>query len=320
MEIQYPVGNDTWTEEVKQEVSPEITWTEYILKFDFYGSSMTLGNKLDMNFFVYQSDIKNADNYAVITKHYADGRADAVVSVAQKDWMSLGGFYYFTFSGVKAKEMADDIEVVIYNADGEAISEVFTDSVQGYARRMLDNPETIATHRTLYIEMLNYGAAAQVEFKYDAGNLANSVITAEEQAAYGMKDRVYENHRQNDAAYYGTTLTLENQIVFNIFFNGSYVPEGAYAVATFTNHKGQKMEEKVTSFATVAGWKYASFKSLVVADCSELITVKLYDADGNLISTVVDSIEGYAARMTEVGPLYDAIMKFADAAYQYFHN
>jgi len=289
--------------------------------FDLYGSSMTLGNALDMNFFVYQSDIKDTGNYAVITKHYADGRPDAVVTVAQKNWAKLGSvYYYFTFSGVKAKEMADKVEVVIYNAKGEAISEVFTDSVQGYARRMLDNPGTIATHRTLYIEMLNYGAAAQVEFKYDVNNLANSVITAAEQQAYGMKDRTYANQRKSDAAYFGTTLTLENQIVFNIFYNGSYVPEGAYAVATFTNHKGQKMEETVTGFATVASYKYASFKSLVVADCSELITVKLYDTNGKLISTVVDSIEGYAARMTEVGPLYDAIMKFADAAYQYFHS
>jgi len=285
----------------------------------FYGSSMTLGNKLDMSFFVYKEGIEGADNYAVITKHYADGRADAVVTVAQKDWVSYSNMYFFTFSGLRAKEMADEFDVIIYNADGEAISDVFTDSVQGYVRRKLNDSATPAEHKTLYIEMLNYGAAAQVEFKYDAGNLANSVITAEEQAAYGMKDRVYENHRQSDAAYVGTTLTLENQIVFNIFFKSSYVPEGAYAVATFTNHKGQKMEETVTSFATALGHKYASFKSLVVADCSELITVKLYDANGKLISTVVDSIEGYAARMTEVGPLYEAIMKFADAAYAYFH-
>ena len=294
----------------------------YSEKFALYGSSMTLGNALDMNFFVYQSDIgESTGNYAVITKHYADGRADAVADVPQENWKSLGSsLYYFTFSGVRAKEMADKIDVVIYNAEGEAISEVFTDSVQGYARRMLDNPETIATHRTLYIEMLNYGAAAQAEFGYDTGNLANSVITEEEQAAYGIQDRTYVNQQQKDDAYYGTTLTLENQIVFNIFYHGSYVPEGAYAVAGFTNHYGGQIEERVDAFTTLGNWKYVSFKSLVVSDCSEPITVKLYDADGNLISTVIDSIEGYAARMTEVGPLYDAIMKFADAAYQYFHS
>jgi len=294
----------------------------YSEKFALYGSSMTLGNALDMNFFVYQSDIgESTGNYAVITKHYADGRADAVADVPQENWKSLGSsLYYFTFSGVRAKEMADKIDVVIYNAEGEAVSEVFTDSVQGYARRMLDNPETIATHRTLYIEMLNYGAAAQAEFGYDTGNLANSVITEEEQAAYGIQDRTYVNQQQKDDAYYGTTLTLENQIVFNIFYHGSYVPEGAYAVAGFTNHYGGQIEERVDAFTTLGNWKYVSFKSLVVSDCSEPITVKLYDADGNLISTVIDSIEGYAARMTEVGPLYDAIMKFADAAYQYFHS
>lgn len=289
--------------------------------FTLYGSSMTLGNALDMNFFVDQSDIEDTGNYAIITKHYADDREDAVVRVEQEKWKALGSkYYYFTFSGVRAKEMADKVDVVIYNAEGEAISEVFTDSVQNYARRMLDNPETSAKDKRLYIEMLNYGAAAQAEFEYNMDHSANSVITAEEQAQYGMESRTYTDLRQRDDAYYGTTLTLENQIVFNIFYNGSYVPEGAYAVATFTNHKGEAIEEKVTSFEKLADYQYASFKSLVVADCSEPITVTLYDGEGNTISTVTDSIEGYAARMTKAAPLYDAIMKFADAAYQYFHS
>ncbi|MBQ3216016.1 MAG: leucine-rich repeat protein, partial [Oscillospiraceae bacterium] len=51
----YPAGNATWTEDVMQDYGGDITWVAYsdepeIEKFDFAGSTMTLGNELVLNF------------------------------------------------------------------------------------------------------------------------------------------------------------------------------------------------------------------------------------------------------------------------------
>lgn len=44
----------------------------------------------------------------------------------------------------------------------------------------------------------------------------------------------------------------------------------------------------------------------------------LYSSDGEVIGTLTDSVEGYVARMgTEIG---DAIMKFGQSSYNYFHK
>lgn len=287
-------------------------------KIYLQGSNMTLGNTLDMNFFLDQWDLDFPFLYtAEVTHYYADGREPKVERLKNLNY--LQGMYYFTYSGVKSKEMADTIRVVVYDEYGEQFSNPYYDSVQNYARRMLDKPETTDAQKALYIEMLNYGAAAQEFFGYNLDNLANSVITGEEQKAYGMPDRTYTDLRQMADGYVGTTLSLENQILFNTVFSGSVVPEGGYAVATFVNHYGNSVEEKVTEFGSLGSYKYASFRTMAVADCAVLITITLYDQEGNVILTVTDSVESYVARMTENSPLYQAIMKFSDAAYRYFH-
>lgn len=286
----------------------------------FVGVNMTLGNALDMNFFVNQSDISGTGNYAVITKHYADGRANTQVTIPQSQWLTLGSMYYFTFSGVNAKEMGDLFEVVIYNASGKVISEVYSDCIRDYTRRMLDKESTKDNARSLYVEMLNYGAAAQVKFNYNTGNLVNSVVTGAEQAQYGIASRTYENRRMVDTGYVGTSLTLESRILLNIVFDSQYVTSGSYAQATYINHKGQAVEETVYEFESLGAYKYVSLTSMSVADRSQLITVSLHNADGEIMVIMQDTVEGYVARMSTSDPLYQAIMRFADAAHLYFHD
>lgn len=288
--------------------------------FSLVGVNMTLGNALDMNFFVNQADIEGDDNYAVITKQYADGREDKIVTLYQSQWNQLENLYYFTFSGVMAKEMGDAFSVVIYNAAGEAVSQVYTDSVQSYARRMLSKETTADQDKSLYVQMLNYGAAAQEKFRYDVGNLANSVITLTEQLRYAVGWRTYENLRQYDKGYVGTSLSLENRILFNVVFDPAYISEGAYVTATFVNHNGKRIEETTNHFEPLGKYQYVSFTQMSVADGRQLLNITLYDADGNAVVNVQDSMEGYVARMETSDPLYEAIMKFSDAAYQYFHN
>ena len=56
---------------------------------------------------------------------------------------------------------------------------------------------------------------------------------------------------------------------------------------------------------------------MVVADARQLITITMYNADGTVYSTFVESVESYCARIG--GDLNIAIMKFATSAYNIFH-
>ena len=326
----YPAGDPTWTEEIRALCGSNITWTAYeefpevIEKFSLYGTSMTLGNALDMNFFVEKSYIEGTDNYAVITKHYADNLDDVTVTVPQSEWVSWNDMYYFTFRGFTAKEMKDWVDVVIYNADHQAISNVYSDSVCEYARRMLDKDPS-REEKVLYVELLSYGAAAQTYFKYDRRVLATAYLTSAEQKAYSVPFREYTDISRGDEAYYASSLSLKSNIELNLFFYDDYVSSDMYAVVNYVNHYGKEKTLRIegSEFMTtdaVPGTVYVPINCLTVADCSRPITCTIYDRQGNVVTSVKESAESYVARMDSQGDLYRAIMDFADAAYDYFHH
>ena len=132
-----------------------------------------------------------------------------------------------------------------------------------------------------------------------------------------------EDFRVEGAGYVGTSLTLESNILMNFFFNN--IPaehDDMYAIATYTDHYGEAKQIKVKGEDFVqhnsTTWKI-SVAGLVIADCRKLVTLQICEADGDVITSVTDSIESYTARMDGDGPLYVAIMNFAVAAYNTFH-
>ena len=283
---------------------------------------------LAMNFYIEASDLEeDEDYYAVITKEYADDRQDLVVTIQDEDWQKYDSdTYRVTLTKIAAKEMADRVTVVIYNDEDEQVSKTWIDSVRDYTMRGIDdqmaeediNEELMA----VYVELLNYGAAAQEVFEYNVDDPANNELT-EAHLAYGLDNVQMDDFRVSEGAFVGTSLTLESNILMNFYFSidpADYT--GLKAVATYTDHYGNDKE------TTFYGDDFSKFNSttwgvtvdtLVVADCREFVTVEVYDADGNLLASATDSVESYAARRGEADALSIAIMTFATAAYNTFH-
>ena len=295
--------------------------------FELHGANMILGNNLAMNFYIEVADIDPAeDYYAVITKESANGE-DLVVTIQDVNWQKYSSnLYRVSLDKIAAKEMADEVTVVIYNDIDEQVSKTWVDSVRDYTMRMLEkeegkddpNEEQLA----LYVEMLNYGAAAQDHFDYNEDDPANNELTAA-QKEYGLGTVEMEDFRVEGAGYVGTNLTLESNILMNFFFNN--IPaehDDMYAIATYTDHYGEAKQIKVEGEDFVkhnsTTWKI-SVSGLVIADCRQLVDVKVYNSENEVIASAVDSIESYTARMDGDGPLFIAIMKFAVAAYNTFH-
>ena len=297
-----------------EENKPEIE------KFDIDFAQVILGNALNVNF-AFPADAQDdwTSCYAVATKTYADGREDLTVTVPATEWKSAtiqgAKHYYFSFSNVSGKEMADNIYVTIYNADDEAISNEYTESIRSYVMRILDdqNDET----RTMLVDMLNYGSAAQASYTYGTDNLANSLLS-ETQKAYGSSTvKTCTDGRVKGANYQGTRLVLKNSILMQFGFEG--LTADMTAKVEFTNHRGTKISETVTPVKLDNGSYAIEVNQIVAADGRIPVTVTVYDVDGNVYGTATDSMESYIARMGTSDPLYAAIMMFSDAAYAYLH-
>jgi len=310
-----PAGNVIFTAQFK-EAAP---------KFDIAFANMSLNNSLAMNFAFEQADVPNAAGcYAVITQKFANDKEDKIVTIPSSKWGAAGingvAHYTLKFDGVAAKEMSDSIYVCIYDANGNALSNVWEDSVRGYAMRTLNNPKTSQKSMTMIVDLLNYGAAAQTKFKYNTSDLANNQMTAA-QKAMATPSAAASDNRVKGSNYLGTNLSLESQILLNMAFQG--VTSNMYATISFTNHNNKQVTVRVeaSEMEIANGVAKIAIDDIVIADARRLVTVTIYNANGTVYSRASDSVEGYIARMRqkEPDPLYEMILKFGDSAYAYFH-
>jgi fibro-slime domain-containing protein len=282
--------------------------------FGLAGANMHLGNSLSMNFFVNKADLVGTDYYAVITRYTADGVE--TVTVPYEQWDDRNTMFAITLSNLAARQMTDKVAVVIYNANGTQVSQIWTDSVQDYAMRILDNSD--AETKTVLVDMLNYGAAAQIYFGYRTENLANSLLTAEQKAC-ATQNVVCADQSVKGVNSVGSSLMLKEQIVLTQYFKN--VTADMYAVVSFKDHKGNAHETRVDgSDFVVKGDLYGvDVKDLVIADGDQMVTVTVYDAQGNVVASATDSINSYCARQLGDDALFESVVKFTTSAYAFFH-
>ncbi len=289
--------------------------------FDFSGATVTLGNSMQISFFAKQEYFEGKDYYAVVEHYLPDGKINEKrYEFAEWEARKLSGvdYYVMNYSNLAAKQIADEIHVTIYKTDGTQVSNTKVDGLSAYAYRTIETT-TNSELRTALVDMLNYGAATQAYFNYNTEKPANA--NAEKYQKYATADVSHlKNEKVSDSKYVGTTVTLENNIKLTGYFKN--LTSDMYAVASFTDHYGHKktLEVDGKDFYKFNSTTYGvCVDNLVVADAAQLVTITVYNADGTVYSTLIDSINGYLKRNIEKGDVYTAIAKFTTSAYNYLH-
>lgn len=159
-------------------------------------AAMTIGTQLALN-----SDlsilfrVKNVSEttydlstaYLVVEKdQYPAGQEMYVKTTTFEDYTISGGRVVFTYSGITAAEMNDEVRATFYvkGLDGKLYcSPVKVTSICGYVDTALTSGTCTDALRTCLIDMLNYGTAAQNYFGRHTDALANSGFEAYQQYA-----------------------------------------------------------------------------------------------------------------------------------------
>ena len=295
---------------------------EEVEKFEFYGTNLNLGNNLNLKFAFLNSHVEDwTGYYAEMVRTYGDGKEDHVLRVNSEDWLRDGSYYVVTYPGFAAKEMCDEVTVTVYDPDGNAVSEPKTDSIQAYAKRIFDKKSSA---RTVIVDMLNYGAAAQEKFGYcDTLELANDVLSPEDQQYASTLGTLQNSQVMDPEKAYASNVTLKSNIDFQMAFRG--VTEGMYAVVTYTGYKDNEETETFRYEDLEVNGRYhvVRIKSMVVADARCMVTVTVFNADGTVYTVYEDSMESYVKRQvgddvtSEEAKVFVAFMIFADSARAY---
>ena len=296
-----------------------------IEKIKIDGVNMTLGNDLIVNFLFKQSSLP-ADRTLVFKLTQLSGSSIVKTqSIKSEEWENYSGGYFKVAVPLSAKQMADTLQVELLDGNGLVYNEHFTISVREYAHMILENPAMSLEAKKTAVDMLNYGAAAQVYFAYNTEDLANSQLTPEQQVLATAPVKCVNSQIAGDN-FYGTNLSLEERIIMNLYFDGLEKQDAAtmYAEITYTNYKGEHKNIRVPSseikaYSANSGIYRVSIDEIVLADARSDVTVTLYHNDGRVYGYATDSLESIAARgsITPAADLYSYMMRFSTSAYNY---
>lgn len=297
--------------------------------------NLRAGDSLDLFFYVKKTALANSgytDFYAKIERTKG-GTVQPAETISYAQWEDYNETYVrFCYDGIAAKEMTDSVTVTVYSADGKPLSSAYTDSVQGYAMRMIRKGSSSAALKTALVDMLNYGAAAQTHFGFNTSSLANALIESEGYSSLATKETpVCTKITGNPDAFYAGSVSVKNNLTFTFCFSG--IDPYKIATATYTDHYGKNKTPSGTFYTltdengvtvtnggqTVYG---VDIEDIAIADGRQKITCTVTDVSGNEIQAI-SSVKSYLAYAMEKYPdedVFPMLAKFIDSAYAYFHQ
>jgi|GEM_PF-5896577 len=248
----------------------------------------------------------------------------------------------FEYAGFAAKEMSSVVKATVWAVD-EAGNEYYGPeieySLRDYAQNQIGKT-TKPLFKTMMVDFLNYGAAAQTYFSYNTNDLANANIAEHQDVASPERTYVDSKAGTEETSYAidFTNFNLEyvNKINIAVVTKTSIsdeklaeMKESWYAIASYTDFSGVAQEVRLdlsneANFGKVSGYWAVMFNGLASKEMSTPVTVTLYDGEGvQQSNSATYSIETYAAGKVngtnvKLANLAKSMMKFGDGAAAYF--
>ena len=306
------------------------------------GSTLSIQSDISINYYISASALSQYESFYVeFTKDYynSDGTISQIVTIVE-DYAISGSYYVFSYNGIAAKEMKDDIRATVYAFKDGAIycSEIDIYNVATYAYNRVSNSSN-EYMVNLAICLLNYGAAAQEYFGYNVDNLANAQLS-DAQKAISTKDIEYTSVKEYitpdnaKVLFTGSSLRLEDKVAINYYFNvdqylaaGNDLSELSLVIKYGDNTEVVSADKFILSSSN--GY-YVNFDKLAAKDMKTVCEATFwmnYGTEEQCIvgETMIYSIESYAQNKqnssdAKLVAMMKAMMHYGEAAYVYAAN
>ena len=274
--------------------------------------SISLRESLAINYYIPTA---NLDGYENIRIHAEKNKYGANSSeftaerydITEYEERSLSGvpYYRFVFRNIAAKEIGDEVRVtVLAEKDGKTYQsavDIFSPKI--YAMKQLEDTSDEKL-KTLLVDMLNYGSAAQAYFTYKTDEPANEDLT-EEQMIFGSTEleelKSVKNETETLGAaveFKGESILLRDELLLGFYLT---IPEeqdcsNLRAEFTYTTVKGE--EKKVTvayeDFIPDTGNGISVRVGVAAKDTCQPVEARIYDTETLISNVLTYSVETYA--------------------------
>ena len=296
-----------------------------IKDFKIKSVSLALESSITMNFKVSKSAVSDFENpYMEFT---CGNKKETVTEYAEQ-----GDYLVFSYKGISPQLMNDDVVAVLHaehnGIDYKSPKKVM--SIKTYAYAILDkyNSDSYAKLRTLMVDLLNYGAAAQAYIGYEENDLVNSALTQQQKQWASTNDRPYENIRDYSyktisspsCKWVSGSLVLGNSVTVRAKFSADNI-ENKTVVVTCGNAKFEYTKEDFISCGN--GYYYVYCDEIYANEMSKELYFTVYENGIQCSNTMRYSIESYAKLVKDAYPdtaiekMISAMMRYGDSAKAY---
>lgn len=307
--------NDTYIEEVPFDLS----------SFKIKTVSLSLESSITMNYKVLKSAVADFENpYIEFTRN------DKTTTVT--DYTEQGDYYVFSYRDIAPQAMNDTVQAVLYATYNDVLynSEPVDFSVAQYAYGMLDKcgSNQYARLRTLLVDLLNYGAAAQIYQNYKTDDLVNADLTdtqkswasTQELNLTNVTDKACDVVENPAIEWKSVGLQLNNSVAVRYKFAADDVSNIQLKVTCGNSEWMYGVE----SFIDNGDGTYSFiFNNLNADKMQKDIYITAMNGDTAVSNTMRYSVESYAKQVQDSMPnsnlrkLTDAMMRYGISASNY---
>lgn len=299
--------------------------TTILPALNFTSASLTLQNNLKVNFWVDKTFFTEVGYTSPYVVFMLNGAETVVSNYTEKD-----DCFIFSLADITPAQMNDTITATLYATYGDALchSTELTYRVTQYCYNMLSDSDSSAKLRTLLVDLLRYGAAAQRYTGHNTAALADAMLTAE-QAAWGTQsdpaltsvtNPSYATISQPEITWEAAGLRLGNGVTMQLYFTAESV-EGLTIRIADENGKALK-DLGQGNFVMAAGYYLASYRGINAGQLSDTVYITAYRGGVPVSNTLAYSVESYAYAKqndgnAELAALVKALMNYGNAARAY---
>ncbi len=309
-----------------------------------FNHSCSFQNKIEVNYKI-TANLDGYDEYWLALERQVfsgEGAEYTWKTVRLNGSMNTDGRYVFVYDDIAAAEMGDLLHARLCARKGEEVfkSDMDEYSVQIYCQNKLvgENASTDADFRKLVVDTLNYGAAAQVYFKKNTGNLVNKNLTSALQGEGSQGNPTVASVNKvtttggKTAKVKNKSVSFNSGVELNLYttYGGNAPASNVKVTLSYQNTLGTTVTETVTSDKFTQKpdeeeMRYcATFRCIATADFSQPVTIRIFSGSTQISETYTYSIGTYAYNRlknstdTNFKALLNAMMKYSKSANTYF--
>ncbi len=268
---------------------------EMVVNYNFAAGAVS---KYDSFYLEIKKDVAGG---SPVTTTYGISAGHTALGVMNHPTTGEPVLYNASYTGINAKEMGDKFATTLYaiDANGNVFrGETVISSIKDFLISKLEDNSAIPELKTMAVDMLKYGAAAQINFNYDPANLVTNDLTAQQLALATQGTPTANDYSTviGTGSNVNTSITVGSKVELSLSSIIRDVADPSAVKCVIIDNKGTVLAELNTS--NMADIMYsAKYDNVGAREMRKVITATFFDGNGAPVSkTLRWSVESYVAQ------------------------